>query len=206
MRTIGLTGGIASGKSTVSRMLAELGAPVIDADQLARAVVEPGAEVYHEIIAAFGQQILLPDGRIDRKALGARVFADPAARKRLESIVHPAVQARRAARMRELAIAGHPVAVLDVPLLFEVGMDRQVDEIWVVWVDPETQLRRLMERDSLDEPAARQRMAAQWPLSEKRSRAHVIIDNTGSLEATRAQVAAAWLAALAAAERGAGPS
>lgn len=205
MRTIGLTGGVASGKSTVSRMLAELGAPIVDADLLARAVVEPGAEAYDSVVREFGPDIVLPDGTLDRKALGMRVFADLAARRRLEALVHPAVRARLVARLAELSAVGAPVAVLDIPLLIEGGLHRGVDEVWLVYVDPDTQLQRLMERDHLTRAAAAQRIAAQLPLADKRAYARVIIDNCGSIAETRAQVTAHWHAVLErAGEGGAG--
>ncbi|MFO7172265.1 MAG: dephospho-CoA kinase [Bacillota bacterium] len=204
MLRIGLTGGIASGKSTVSRMLRDLGAPVIDADAIVHALQEPGGPAYGPIVEAFGPSVVGPDGRLDRRALARRVFADPDCRRRLEAIVHPLVAAEMERQLLAYARAGRPAAVLDIPLLFEAGLDRQVDQIWVVYVDPETQLRRLQERDGLTEAEARQRLAAQWPLDEKVARAHVVIDNRGDLAATRAQVEAAWARVLAAAGQGAG--
>lgn len=204
MLRIGLTGGIASGKSTVSRMLRELGAPVIDADAIVHALQEPGGPAYGPIVAAFGPSVVGPDGRLDRRALARQVFADPDCRRRLEAIVHPLVAAEMERELAAYARAGRPAVVLDVPLLFEAGLDRQVDQIWVVYVDPETQVRRLRERDGLTEAEARQRLAAQWPLNEKAARAHVVIDNRGDLAATRAQVEAAWARVLEAAGRGPG--
>lgn len=173
-------------------MLRDLGAPLVDADRLAHAVVAPGAEAYAAVVAAFGPQILLPDGQIDRRALGNVVFADPVARRRLEGIVHPAVAARLVAATADLAAGEAPVAVLDVPLLLEGKLQHTVDRVWVVYVDAATQLQRLMRRDGLDEVAARQRIAAQMPLDEKLQYADVVIDNGGTQAETRRQVAKHW--------------
>lgn len=204
MFLIGLTGGIASGKSTVGRMLRDLGAPVFDADALVREVQEPGEPVFAAIVAEFGPEVVGPDGRLDRKALGARVFADAEQRRRLERIVHPAVRERMWARIAVARDRGEPAAVIDSPLLIEAGLHQQMDQVWVVYVDDDTQLRRLMERDGYTAAEAQQRIAAQMPLAEKVRLAHVVIDNRGSLESTRAQVAAAWAAALARARGTAG--
>lgn len=192
MRVIGLTGGIASGKSTVSAYLRQLGAAVIDADVLARAVVEPGAEAYGEVVAAFGPEVLHPDGSLNREALGRIVFADAAARLKLEQIIHPAVRRRMQSELQAAREAGATVAVLDIPLLFESGLQHLADQIWVVWVDEATQLQRLMKRNGYSETDARQRLASQWPLDRKRALADVVIDNSGSLGATHRQVAEAW--------------
>lgn len=196
---MGLTGGIASGKSTVAAMLRDLGAPVVDADAIVHRLQAPGGPAYGPIVAAFGPGVVAPDGTLDRRALAARVFADPEARRRLEAIVHPLVRQEMAAAVAALRQAGAPVAVLDVPLLVEGGLYRTVDEVWVVYVDPDTQVRRLMARSGLTEAEARRRIAAQMPLDEKVRYAHVVIDNRGSLAETRAQVERAWRRTLAAA-------
>jgi dephospho-CoA kinase len=195
---VGLTGGIASGKSTVSRQLAGLGCQVIDADRLAREVVEPGRPAWQAIADAFGREVLRPDGTLDRAALGARVFADPAARRRLEAITHPAIAARRGARVAELAAAGFAgLVVQDTPLLVEVGGTAAVDRVVVVYAAPEVQLQRLLGRDGLGEDDARRRIASQMPLGEKVRHAHYVIDNSGSPEETAAQVRAVHAALLA---------
>jgi dephospho-CoA kinase len=191
VKVLGLTGGIGSGKSLVSSMFAQLGADVIDADQLARKVVEPGQPALEEIATAFGRDILLPDGRLDRGKLGRIIFADPVARGRLNAITHPRIRERMAAEIA--ARTSRPgVLVVDIPLLYESDRTDTVDTVIVVWVDAEAQLRRLNERGGLTVDEARQRIAAQMPLDEKRARADVVIDNTGSRENTRRQVEAIY--------------
>jgi dephospho-CoA kinase len=191
VKVLGLTGGIGSGKSVVSSMFAQLGADVIDADQLARKVVEPGQPALEEIATAFGRDILLPDGRLDRGKLGRIIFADPVARGRLNAITHPRIRERMAAEIA--ARTSRPgVLVVDIPLLYESDRTDTVDSVIVVWVDAEAQLRRLNERGGLTVDEARQRIAAQMPLDEKRARADVVIDNTGSRENTRRQVEAIY--------------
>lgn len=192
MLTIGLTGGIASGKSTVSRMLRELGAPVIDADAIVHRLQAPGTPVTLAIAAEFGPDIIRPDGALDRAALGRIVFADKEARSRLEAIVHPAVRRQMQDEAEAYRRQGHPAAVLDVPLLIEGGLHRTVDRVWLVYVDRETQLARLMARDGLSRAEAELRAAAQMSLEEKRAFADLIIDNRGSERETGALVVAAW--------------
>ena len=208
MQLIGLTGGIASGKSTVGDMLRGAGIVVIDADVLAREAVAPESPGLAAIVETFGDGMLRADGTLDRAALGARVFSDDAARARLNAIVHPEVAARAAQRIAAERAAGTTQVVYEVPLLFENGLDEAVDATIVVWVPPDVQLARLMDRDSLDENAAQARIAAQMPLAEKAARATHVIDNTGSETKTAAQLAAVWVAltdeerAFAAAPRG----
>lgn len=192
MRVIGLTGGIASGKSTVTGMLRDMGARVADTDAIAREVVAPGRPAWEDIVAWLGQGILLADGAIDRRRLGDLVFADSAAREKLEAITHPRIAAAVKAAMAAAAAEGLPAVVLDVPLLYEAGWDKDVDEVWVVYVDEATQLSRLLARDDLTPDEARARMAAQMSLAEKARRADVVIDNGGDLAKTREQTAAAW--------------
>jgi dephospho-CoA kinase len=192
---IGLTGGIASGKSTVSRMLKSLGAKIIDADQLARDLVRPGRPAWRDIVHHFGRGILLENGEINRKELGRVVFSDPEARRLLNRLTHPRVKSRTKAILRKLArVDPQAVVVIDAPLLLEAGMDDLVDEIWVVSASPDTQIRRLMARDQLTREEAVQRLEAQMPLAEKIKRAHRVIDNEGAEEDTWRQVLACWQA------------
>lgn len=192
MKVIGLTGGIASGKSSVARTLEKLGAVVVDADQLAREVVKPGEPAYIAIIAEFGELVLNPDQTIDRATLGKLVFADAAARKRLERITHPAIGSRAAERLAELQQAGAQVVFYMAPLLIEAGITSRVDEIWVVYVDEETQLQRLMQRDLISRDEAIQRLSAQMPMAEKVKYGKVVIDNSGTLDETERQVREIW--------------
>ncbi len=192
MKVIGLTGGIASGKSMVARILEETGAAVIDADQLAREVVAPSMPAYAAIVAEFGPAILNLDGTIDRKALGRIVFADPEARRRLELITHPAIRARANEKLDQLRQAGKPVVVYMAALLIEAGASSRVDKIWVVYADRETQLARLMARDGIGRDEAMQRLAAQMPMDEKKNYGTVVIDNRGTPRETERQVREAW--------------
>ncbi|MBP2017748.1 dephospho-CoA kinase [Symbiobacterium terraclitae] len=196
MRIIGLTGSIASGKSTVTAILREIGAPVIDADAIVHELQQPGTEVTAAIAREFGPGVLRPDGSLDRAALGRMVFADPERRRALEAIVHPAVRAEMLRRVEALRREGRPAAVLDIPLLYESGWDRLVDEVWVVYVDRATQKARLIARSGLSPEEAEARIAAQGDLEEKARRADRVIDNRGGLAETRAQVLAAWQAVL----------
>ena len=192
MVVIGLTGGIASGKSTVSRMLRELGAPVVDADAIVHELQQPGKPVTQAIARAFGPEVLHPDGSLSRPALSRIVFADAARRKALEAIVHPAVREEMWRQAQQYRAAGRPAVVLDVPLLIESQLHRTVDRVWVVYIDKESQLARLVARDGLTPEQAAQRMAAQMSLEEKRSFADLVIDNRGTVDQTRQQVELAW--------------
>ena len=195
---VGLTGGIASGKSIVSRQLAELGCRLVDADILAREVVAPGEPAWHAIVEEFGPEVARPDRQLDRKRLGALVFADPARRKVLEAITHPAIAARRETILEGLAAERFDgVVVLDVPLLIEVGGAARVDRVVLVYAEPEVQLARLMGRDGFDRGEAERRVASQMPLAEKVRHAHFVIDNSGTPEETAAQVRAVHAALLA---------
>ncbi len=211
---IGLTGNIGCGKSTVLAMLRERGAHVIDADRVTHELQQPGEEVYRQIVAAFGAGILsTPGGPIDRRKLGAIVFADPAALRRLEQIVHPAVHARiqgwlDSVRLetRGLRLAGEdaqasslkplvsPVAVIDAIKLLEAGWRPLCDAIWVVTCPPEQQLARVIATRGMSAEEARTRIAAQPPQADKVAQADVVIDNGGTLDDTRRQVDAAWQA------------
>jgi dephospho-CoA kinase len=195
---VGLTGGIASGKSTVSRQLAELGCQVIDADVLAREVVAPGEPALAAIVAAFGPEVLRADGTLDRPRLAERVFDDPEARRRLEALTHPAIAARREARLAALAAGGFDgIVVQDAALLIEVGAARHVDRLVVVYAEPAVQTERLRQRDGLEPAGAERRIASQMPLAEKARLAHYVIDNSDSPEETAAQVRAVHAALLA---------
>jgi dephospho-CoA kinase len=191
VRVLGLTGGIGSGKSQVAQMFRDLGAEVIDADQLAREVVEPGQPALQEIASTFGQEVLLPDGRLDRVALARIIFSNPAARGKLNAITHPPIRERMEAEVA--ARQSRPgLLILDIPLLYENDRMRAVEKVIVVWVDADTQADRLRRRDRLGPEEARQRIAAQMPLDTKRDRADLVIDNSGALEDTRRQVDAIY--------------
>ncbi|HJV34053.1 dephospho-CoA kinase [Geomonas sp.] len=199
MRVIGLTGGIASGKSSAAIILERLGAAVVDADQLAREVVAPGEEALERIVESFGAGVLNSDGTLNRAALGQIVFADPAARRTLEGITHPAIRKRADERLSRLREAGVAVTFYVAPLIYEAGLEGRFDEIWVVYLDQETQLKRLMARDGSDEEAARARIASQMPMEEKKKLGKVVIDNSGSREDLEAEVARIWRREIAAA-------
>jgi dephospho-CoA kinase len=186
---VGLTGGIATGKSTVSEMLRGLGAEIIDADRLAREVVEPGQPAFKQIVAEFGAGIVGADGALDRKKLGAIVFADPERRKRLEALTHPAIRARFQARLDELVAQGFEGLVFfDAPVMIESGNYKHMDRMVVVVTDEATQMARLRARDGTDDAEGRRKIASQMPLAEKAKLADHVIDNSGDREATAAQV------------------
>jgi dephospho-CoA kinase len=195
---VGLTGGIASGKSAVSRQLVALGCWLVDADVLAREVVAPGEPAWRAIVETFGPDVVGPDGQLDRKRLGALVFGDPARRKALEAITHPAIMARRQAILEAWAAEGFDgLVVLDIPLLIEVGAAAHVDRVVLVYAEREVQLERLMGRDSFDRAEAERRVTSQMPLAEKVRHAHFVIDNSGTPEETAAQVRAVHAALVA---------
>lgn len=188
-RRIGLTGGIASGKSSVGRLLAARGLPLLDADVYAREALAPGSPGAQAALERHGAEIRAPSGEIDRAALGQIVFGDGAERRWLEDLVHPLVRARFKVRLRELA--AEPVVVLVVPLLFEAGLETLCSEVWLVDCDESQQLQRLMARDGCGEADARARIAAQWPLAHKRQLADVALNNRGEPEQLAAEVAQA---------------
>jgi dephospho-CoA kinase len=179
MRVVGLTGGIATGKSTFAAALRALGVPVVDADALARAAVARGSPGLAAAADAFGPEVIGPDGELDRKRVGALVFGDPAARARLEAIVHPEVRALFERERRHLTALGHPVAFYDVPLLYEARREGDVDLAVVVWAPRPVQLARLMTRDGLSQAEAEARLAAQLPVDEKAARADAVVVNDG---------------------------
>ncbi|WP_067624072.1 dephospho-CoA kinase [Alicyclobacillus acidiphilus] len=194
---IGLTGGIGTGKSTVSSMFRDLGAYIVDADVWARKVVEPGTEGLAEIVDAFGREVLLPDGTLNRKKLGAIVFSDDKARQTLNQIVHPRVRRGMLDETRAyVKQAGDKKVIWDVPLLFEGDTRHLVGSTIVVSASPDVQLARVMARDGIDEKAALARIRAQMPLEEKRRLATFVIDNDGTLENTRKQVERIWTTIL----------
>jgi dephospho-CoA kinase len=195
VKVIGLTGGIASGKSLVVGIFKELGAQVIDADHVAREVVSPGKPAYNEILEAFGPTMLLPDGTLDRGRLGDLIFRDPAARTRLNAITHKYIRSEiQSAIARLRAAGGSTVAVVDVPLLLDKAPkdSYDFDAVVVVFADPDVQLARLMEREQLSREQAVSRIMAQRPLAEKIPEADWVIDNSGTPEETRRQVEALW--------------
>jgi len=194
MLRVALTGGIATGKTYCLARLAALGAPVIDADHLAREAVAPGAPGLAAVAARFGPGVLAPDGTLDRARVAACVFADPAARRDLERIIHPIVYRGISEWAAGLAAAGRPLAVADVPLLYETGHDRDFDRVVVAACAPDLQVRRLAERNRLDEPEARRRLAAQWPIERKRAAADYVIDTGGTFDETDRQVEDVWRA------------
>ncbi|GAV23562.1 dephospho-CoA kinase [Carboxydothermus pertinax] len=190
MPVIGLTGGIASGKSTVSKLLEEHGFIIIDADQIAREILNPGKPAYQKVIANFGREILKEDGQIDRIKLGKIVFSDPEKLALLNRLTHPEVGKEIRSQLNQLKEAGIDRIVLDIPLLFEAQMQDLVDIIWVVYVPEEEQIKRLMTRNGFTREEAIKRIRSQMPLDEKARLADVVIDNSGSLEKTREQIIA----------------
>ena len=188
MKLVGLTGGIASGKSTVSEILARQGAAIINADVLAREVVEPGRQAWTEIVNAFGTAVLQPDRALDRQKLRAIIFDDPDARKKLEAIIHPQVRALAKQRIREHAAAGYAVIVYEVPLLFEGNLQEWLRPVILVACDTDTQRKRLQGRDNLSAAQAQKHIEAQMSLAEKRRLADYVIENNGSLEDLERQV------------------
>jgi dephospho-CoA kinase len=187
MVRVALTGGIATGKSTVLRRIAAAGLPTIDADVLARQVVAPGAPAYAAVVARFGVGVIDDTGAVDRRALAAIVFADPSARRDLEAIVHPAVYEAIAAWFAALP-GDTPAAVADIPLLYETGRDKDFDMVVVVACEPDEQIRRVTARDGISKGEAEARIAAQWPIERKVAAAHHVIWTTGAVADTDRQV------------------
>jgi dephospho-CoA kinase len=196
LKLIGLTGGAGSGKSTVSALLKEHGAAVIDADEAAHAAYEPGSPGFEAVVSEFGPEFVR-DGHIDRARLGELVFNDKDALRRLNAIVHPLVREWMAARTLEAAEGGAEVVVQDVPLLYENGLERLYSTVVLVYVPERLQLQRLVEGRGLSQERARAMIAAQMPIEEKRTLAPHVIDNSGSREATRTQVERLWSDSLA---------
>lgn len=186
---VGLTGGIAAGKSTVARSFAALGVPIVDADKLARDAVAPGSEGLREIVSVFGPDVLLADGSLDRKALGARVFADSTLRARLNAITHPRIGQLGARQIAEHGKTTPPYVIYEAPLIVENNLHRAMQALVVVSVDPVIQLARLLRRDGLTESEAQARIAAQMPLEKKLEVADFVIDNSGEPEVAADRVA-----------------
>ena len=189
---IGLTGGIASGKSTVGSILRQMGVTVIDTDLIAHEITAPGSGAVKEMSRRYGQEILNEDGSLRRDAVGKIVFSDPVEKKWLETLLHPLIQAQAEKQAQTSFDAGQQVVVMDVPLLFESGWNERVDEIWTVYTPQSTQKLRLQRRDGYTESEIADRIASQWSIDEKAKHADVVINNTGSLENTRRQVESAW--------------
>jgi dephospho-CoA kinase len=192
MFVIGLTGGIGSGKSTVSDMLRAKGAAIVYADQIGHEVYRPGAPAWQEVVDAFGRQMLDDDGQIDRRRLGQVVFSDPEARRRLDAITHPAMEQMMAERLEELRRQGTRVAVLEAAILIEAGWAHLADEIWLTVVSPALAAQRSMERSGLSQEQAEARMAAQLSNEERLKRAQVVIDTNCSLTEVAQRIDELW--------------
>ncbi|MBP1763348.1 MAG: dephospho-CoA kinase [Firmicutes bacterium] len=192
MYVVGLTGGIASGKSAVSNILRKLGACIIDADQLAREIVEPGQPAWQEIVDYFGKDIVLANGHLNRKRLGTIVFNSPSDRDVLNRITHDKILSKMREAIRDIGKTGRKIVVLDVPLLIEAGFSDLVNEVWVVYVNEPLQLKRLQKRDQLTVEEAKARIQSQMPLRDKLRYTTIIINNEGDLTATACQVETEW--------------
>ena len=190
---LGVTGNIAAGKSSVAKELGLRGAVIVDADQLAREVVQVGSVALAKLVTEFGVEILQGDGQLDRERLGQMVFADTTVRQRVNGIVHPEIAKKSVRVLHDLSQRDDiPLIVYEAPLLFEVGAESRVDKVLVVTIAPAEQLRRLQQRDNLDVEAAKQRIASQMPQQDKVERADFVIDNSGSLIDTVGQIDALW--------------
>ncbi|EAE8324368.1 dephospho-CoA kinase [Listeria monocytogenes] len=187
-KTIGLTGSVATGKSTVSNMIQQAGIPLVDADIAARKVVERGTEGLKEIVVYFGEEILLADGTLNRAKLGEIIFKDKEKREKLNEITHPRVKDYMLEARERFFEAGEELVFFDIPLLFESHLESLVDKIVVVWTTPETELKRLMERNNLTKEDALRRIESQMGIDEKARKADFVIDNNESLEKTQKQV------------------
>jgi len=192
IKVIGLTGGIATGKSSVARFFTEHGITVIDADQLARDAVSPDSPALAQIVSTFGQGVLTNDNTLDRKRLGEIIFSDSEKRRQLENILHPEIRKRAEEHIARAAAAGQTHVIYMAPLLIEAGATDRVDDIWVVTVRPEIQLQRLMQRDGVSLDQAQRMVASQMPLAEKESYGSVVIDNSGTEAETRTILETVW--------------
>ena len=192
MNIIGLTGGIASGKSTVSSFFRQKGAAVLDADRIARELSEPGGKLHAEYVHHFGAEVLQSDGTLNRRRIGQIVFSDPQQKQWLDAVSHPAIRAELLRKLEQKRNEKQRLILLDVPLLFESGWDKMADKTCLVYVDESVQLQRLMKRDGYTRREAQDRIAAQMPLEEKKKRADYLIDNNGSLMDTVQQAEELW--------------
>mgnify|MGYP001000200227 FL=1 len=192
MHVIGLTGGIASGKSTVTRFFKDRDVPVIDADILGHRTYDPGTDTFAAVVAAFGQDLVAADGSIDRRVLGGKVFGKPDELKRLTDIVWPGIRKLASEALSEFEAAGNALVVLEAAVLFEAGWEDLVDDVWVVVVEPDLAVQRLATRNGLDEAAARARIDSQLSNDERISRSNVVITNNGTLEELETGIQAAW--------------
>lgn len=188
MQVIGLTGGIATGKSTVCAILENAGAVIIDADRIARNLVKKNLPAYRQIVDTFGESILLPDGEINRTALGDLIFNDPRKKQLLNKIIHPQVGKETHRQLKLIEKSNpHALVILDIPLLLESGMHKDLSEVIVVYTPEHIQIKRLMERDHISQKNALARIRSQMPIEEKKKLATIVIDNSGPLEHTRKQ-------------------
>lgn len=192
MNIIGLTGGIASGKSTVSSFFRQKGAAVLDADRIARELSEPGGKLHAEYVHHFGAEVLQSDGTLNRRRIGQIVFSDPQQKQWLDAVSHPAIRAELLRKLEQKRNEKQRLILLDIPLLFESGWDKMADKTCLVYVDESVQLQRLMKRDGYTRREAQDRIAAQMPLEEKKKRADYLIDNNGSLTDTVQQAEELW--------------
>ena len=204
MLLVALTGNIASGKSTVARMLEERGATIVDADVLARRAVERGAPAYDRVVERWGRAVLAADGTIDRASLRGIVFSNPDELERLNAIVHPEVERMRDLLVRQALQRGDPIVVCDIPLLFERGLHENFDRVVLVDAPPPVRLARLVDGRALGETEAKDMIAAQMPAEQKRERADIVIDNSGTLADLERQVSEAWNRLLEAERKKAG--
>lgn len=192
MKVIGLTGGIGSGKSTVSQLLSELGASVLDADKVGHQCYQPGTEAWKDVVDAFGEEIVAPDGSIDRKKLGAIVFGDPEALIRLNQIMHPRMYDMMADQIEEYRLGGVEVVVLEAAILFEAGWTPLVDEIWITVASEPTVVQRVRERTGLPEEQIRSRIRSQLSNEERKGKADLVISNDGGLDELQEKVEELW--------------
>lgn len=192
MKLVGITGGIGAGKSTVARLFQELGAAVIDADVIAKEIIEPGADAWHDLLKEFGGQILNPDSSINRSRLASLIFGEPAARLRLNEITHPRIKQVMLKKAQEYFAQGASVVMVEAALIGESSHDPPFDAIVLVWIDPAVQMERIMRQGKMKEEEASRRIASQMPSEKKKEIATYIIDNSGDLEETKRQVKAIW--------------
>jgi phosphopantetheine adenylyltransferase/dephospho-CoA kinase len=192
LQVIGLTGGIASGKSTVAQFFRDHNVPVIDADILGHRTYEPGSDTFAAVVKTFGDELVAADGTIDRKVLGGKVFGKPDELKKLTDIVWPGIRRLASQDLAEFETAGNRVVVLEAAVLFEAGWEDLTDEIWVVVVEPDNAVKRLAARNGLDEEAARARIASQLSNAERAARANIIIENNGDLAALQGRIESLW--------------